>query len=59
MSDSFLIAFPLVQPEISIPTLYKMKRKQLVALAKKFDLNTQAKNNDLIQSISAFGTMTG
>lgn len=46
-------------PELSIPTLYKMKRKQLVALAKKFDLNTQAKNADLIQSLSPFGTMTG
>ena len=48
-----------MQPAVVIPTLYKMKRKQLVALAKKLNIDTQLKNSEIIDKLRAFGNMEG
>jgi len=48
-----------LQPAIVIPLLYKMKRKQLQALAKKLDINTFSKNGDIIEQLRSFGSMEG
>jgi len=46
-------------PSIATPSLYKMKRKQLQGLAKKFDFAITLKNSELIEKLSAFGSMEG